>query len=198
METEGVESDQYISCGSALTTDSDSDSDKSILSSETLEEEEFAGDQDSSPPELEKVRSGQLPRLLQLSQIIEELSTIRWHNVVEDELRKLVERRFGQMEAFAWDIKKGALDRFWAEEMPYPYSSFLLTDRCKFWTEAATGVGNHVESVARDLMVASATEACCERGFSFLHYIVSKRRKRLSHLELGYSLILKSCGNTVH
>jgi hypothetical protein len=60
------------------------------------------------------------------------LSSLDWQKIAEDCLMVIVQQRHGRIERSQWELIKTRFDLFLAEDMPYPFSSFLLTDRHRF------------------------------------------------------------------
>jgi hypothetical protein len=139
-----------------------------------------------------KGREKSVPQMFTVDELLDYLISLRWQRMAEERLRYFVEQRHGSLTDEEWIEKKQFFDLFLAEEMPYCFSSFLVTDRNKFWNEAWKSQYCWVEEVIADVVSASATEACCERGFSFLRYVVTKRRKRLHMTQLEDILILRT------
>jgi hypothetical protein len=127
------------------------------------------------------------PRSLESWNSLEELGSFKeksWKRDVERELEKLVKREyFG--EAMDWERERENIDQFWMGSMPYPSSSTLRTSRVRFWEGVAVKMDKRIGSVAIALMTAAASEAACERAFSYLRLILTNRRHRLTltHLE---------------
>jgi hypothetical protein len=77
-------------------------------------------------------------------------------------------------------------------EMPYSGSSKLAENPFKFWTSVVlNGEDDVVGQLAMRLMTIPASEACCERCFSYVSMIRGVDRHRLKLQSVDYQLFRK-------
>jgi hypothetical protein len=114
----------------------------------------------------------------------------RWDRTVEKSLRNHFQRKHGLQDNSLWKKLSSGVEFFWLELFDYVHGTLLEVSPSKFWLEA-TKTKDDVENIATELMITASSEACCERGLSFLRQIISKRRRRLSVKKLTDCMRLK-------
>jgi hypothetical protein len=72
------------------------------------------------------------------------------------------------------------IDKFWENDPVYSDSTNLQNERCYCWKDLSIGEEKIIGSIAATLKALIASEACCERGFSFLRYVYSMKRRNLT------------------
>jgi hypothetical protein len=130
-------------------------------------------------------------RFFSPEELLKRLCTWRWNRTVETCLRQHFERINGRLSNDNWKALKTRIELFWLERFSYVYDSVLESSPFEFWEEVVKSEHSGLERIALELMSTSASEACCERGLSFVRVIFSKRRRRLSLRKLTDCMILR-------
>jgi hypothetical protein len=180
-------------CSSPLEEDSlsGSDNESSVELAEEKnqrsETENADDEKDESVQEEEETETAYPSIEFQLKNLHEQ----HWKMIIEDELHRLVLHWDPTMVEDKWHNEKRNIDRFWANLRTYSGSTLLEDERYHYWKAISMSEDPLIGGIAASLMAVLASEACCERGFSFLRYIYSTKRRNLTIEKLETSLCIQ-------
>jgi hypothetical protein len=125
--------------------------------------------------------------------VLEQIYKTPWVNVVDLVLNELMERNAGKLLREEMILIRAPLDRYWSGSLNLTRIGLTATNDYLFWHSLMKENVNMelIASIAAALVSCPASEAQCERGFSFLHYVMRRERNRLSLKKLYESMVIK-------
>jgi hypothetical protein len=100
---------------------------------------------------------------------------------VEDVLRKLSTHMRPELTVQQWNADRRKLDQLFLGDVPYTGATEFLHNPLRFWTHVMkNGEDPLIAPLAVKLLSLPATEATCERSFSYLRRVWNVHSRRLS------------------
>jgi hypothetical protein len=130
---------------------------------------------------------------LHTESVVEKMYRTPWTTVVDLVLTELIERHTGKLTREELILLRAPLDQYWSGALTLTRIGLMATSDYLFWHDLIKDNIRMelIASLAAALVSCPASEAQCERGFSFLHYIMRRERNRLSLRKIYESMAIK-------
>jgi hypothetical protein len=117
-----------------------------------------------------------------------------WILCIDSTLTDLIEKHTGKLDREGLIKMRAVLDLHWSDSKTLKRIGLIASNDYEFWTDLSKEnlEMKLIGSIAAALVSCPTSEAQCERGFSFLHYVLRRERNRLSLQKLFENLIIKT------